>query len=183
MHRWEEMGRLVPARRTAGGHRRYCEESLRPTPHKEAAPPHVIAYARVSSSDQRADLGRQSEVLKRHLAERSNNTTVELIEDIGSGMNFQKKGLRRVLRAITKQTVSEIVVTHPDRLTRFGFGLFEQLCELHQIKLTVLARSAEDFSTQLSQDLIEIVTVFSSKLYGKRSAENRSKRNTVTVGE
>ena len=91
-------------------------------------------------------------------------------------MNFQKKGLMRVLRAIAERTVAEIVVTHPDRLTRFGFGLIEQLCNLHHVKLTVLARSAEDFATQLSQDLIEIVTVFSSKLYGKRSAENRSTR-------
>ena len=91
-------------------------------------------------------------------------------------MNFQKKGLRRVLRAIAERTVAEIVVTHPDRLTRFGFGLIAQLCELHQVKLTVLARSAEDFATQLSQDLIEIITVFSSKLYGRRSSENRSQR-------
>ena len=183
LHRWEGAGKLAPALRTAGGHRRYCEESLRPIPHKDAAPKHVIAYARVSSSDQRADLVRQSEVLKRHLADRADAVCVEPITDIGSGMNFQKKGLQRVLRAIAERTVAEIVVTHPDRLTRFGFGLIEQLCKLHQVKLTVLARSAEDFATQLSRDLIEIVTVFSSKLYGKRSAENRSKRNAANAEE
>jgi len=98
-------------------------------------------------------------------------------------MNFQKKGLRRVLHAIAERTVDEIVVTHPDRLTRFGFGLIAQLCELHQVRLTVLARSAEDFATQLSQDLIEIITVFSSKLYGRRAAENRSHRKNCPLPE
>jgi len=84
LHRWEAAGTLLPALRTAGGHRRYCEAALRPEKPKEVSPMRVIAYARVSSSDQRADLVRQSEALSRHLAERSDSTSVEQIADIGS---------------------------------------------------------------------------------------------------
>ncbi len=196
LHRWESLGNaipmtersegvvwLVPDLRTEGGHRRYCVDSLRPKTLQEPESKCVMAYARVSSSGQRADLVRQTDVLKCHLTDRKEAIDVEVVTDVGSGMNFQKKGLKRVLHAIVSRKVSEVVVVHPDRLMRFGFGLMEQLCELHQVKLTVLARPAEDFTAQLSRDLIEIITVFSAKLYGKRSADNRATRSPPLPSE
>ena len=117
LRRWEAEGRLT-VDHTAGGHRRYDLVRLRPLlQHNRPAPPalrRTLAYARVSSHDQRADLDRQKQVLELYCARQG--WRFELIADLGSGMNYHKKGLKRLLDAVTGDAVERLVLTHKDRL-------------------------------------------------------------------
>lgn len=129
-----------------------------------------MAYARVSSHDQKEDLKKQKAVLALHKPD-------VLLADTGSGLNFNKPGFRKLLSLILCGNVSEIIITHKDRLLRFGYELMEKLCLHFSIKITVLHEKQEkSFEEQLTLDLITIITVFTSKLYGKRSHKNK-KRN------
>ena len=122
LRRWEREGKLLPDERTAGGRRRYDLARLRPEQFRAGdAPRRTIAYARVSSHDQKDDLERQKQVLERYCARQG--WTFEVIADLGSGMNYHKKGLKRLLDAIIEGQVGRLVITHKDRLLRFGAEL------------------------------------------------------------
>jgi len=129
----------------------------------------TVAYARVSSYDQKEDLNKQKQVL-------SSFKPDVLISDTGSGLNFNKSGFNKLLTIILNQQAKEILITHKDRLIRFGFPLIEKLCLHFNIKITVIYEEKQvSFEQSLINDLISIITVFSSKLYGKRSHKNKKK--------
>ena len=116
LRRWEREGRLIPDERTAGGRRRYDLGRLKPELfHADTGSQRkTVAYARVSSHDQMADLERQKQVLEVFCARQG--WTFEVIADLGSGMNYQKKGLKRLLEAIIEGEIGRLVITHKDRL-------------------------------------------------------------------
>src|SRR5574344_2933874 len=122
LRRWEASGKLV-AEHTVGGHRRYDLTKLKPDLFRAAAEANrrTVAYARVSSHDQKDDLERQKQVLELYCARQG--WTFEVIADLGSGMNYQKKGLKRLLESIIDGQVGRVVITHKDRLLRFGAEL------------------------------------------------------------
>ena len=132
----------------------------------------VIAYFRVSSHDQKEDLKRHSEALKVFCV--SEFSSFELIEDLGSGMNYKKKGLKNLIKLILSGQVSDIVLTHKDRLLRFGSELIFIICKFFGIKVHIIheEKSLTDEQT-LAFDVLEIITVFSARLYGKRSHKNK----------
>jgi putative resolvase len=107
----------------------------------------TVAYARVSSHDQKADLERQKRVLELYCA--SHGWAFDLIADLGSGMNHRKKGLKRLLDGIVEDEVGRLVLTHKDRLLRFGAELILSLCQARQVgnPPTKRARSEVEFST------------------------------------
>ena len=82
-----------------------------------------------------------------------------------------------LLKHLFTGAVNKIIVTHKDRLMRFGFALIEKICQYLNVEIIVMDGNDKevDFTTQLTQDLIEIITVFSAKLYGRRSAQTRIK--------
>jgi predicted site-specific integrase-resolvase len=173
LRRWEREGRLLPDERTPGGQRRYDLVRLRPelfhTPEPQRR---TIAYARVSSHDQKDDLERQKQVLELYCARQG--WTFEVIADLGSGMNYQKKGLKRLLDAIIDGQVGRLVITHKDRLLRFGAELVFAICEAKNIEVVILNQGEETtFEEDLAKDVLEIITVFSARLYGSRSRKNQ----------
>ena len=104
----------------------------------------------------------------------SNGWTYELISDLGSGMNYHKKGLKHLLDEIIKGTVVRLVITHKDRLLRFGAELVFAICEAKQVEVIILNRGEDtSFEEDLAKDVLEIITVFSARLYGSRSHKNR----------
>jgi len=178
LHRWEKEGRLAPDTFTPGGHRRYDEMRLRrmaggrvtPVSGEESAV--TLAYARVSSSDQKGDLERQ----KRHLADfcAARGWAFEIISDLGSGMNYRKRGLRQLLERLIDGRAERLVLTHKDRLLRFGSELVFAICEARNVEVVVINQEhAPAFEEELTQDVLEIITVFSARLYGSRSHKNR----------
>ncbi|ANB02355.1 IS607 family transposase [Ectothiorhodospira sp. BSL-9] len=173
LRRWEASGRLVPEH-TAGGHRRYDLAKLRPEMFRaeEDAGRRTVAYARVSSHDQKEDLERQKQVLELYCAQQG--WTFELISDLGSGMNYHKKGLKRLLDAIIDGEVGRLVITHKDRLLRFGAELVFALCEAREVEVVILNQGEDTtFEEDLAKDVLEIITVFSARLYGSRSRKNQ----------
>lgn len=180
LRRWEASGKLIPER-TVGNQRRYRLSQIDPTASTLPTPARkTLAYARVSSHDQKDDLERQKQVLELYCAQQG--WTFELIADLGSGMNYYKKGLKRLLNEIIAGHVGRLVITHKDRLLRFGAELVFSICEAKQVEVVIvnnasatLSDQGEDttFEEDLATDVLEIITVFSARLYGSRSRKNK----------
>jgi len=173
LRRWEAAGKVV-AEHTAGGHRRYDLAKLRPELFRstEEAGWTTVAYARVSSHDQKDDLARQKQVLELYCARQG--WTFEVIADLGSGMNYRKKGLKRLLDAIIDGQIGRQVITHKDRLLRFGAELVFAICEAKNVEVVILNQGEDTtFEEDLAKDVLEIITVFSARLYGSRSRKNQ----------
>jgi len=172
LRRWEQAGKIV-SERTAKGHRRYDLSQLRGfIPSKNNSTKRTIAYARVSSHDQKADLTRQVNVLESFCA--THGWQYEVFQDLGSGLNYSKKGLKKLIKEICFGLVGRLVITHKDRLLRFGSELIFSLCECFGTEVVIINASDEtNFEDDLVQDVLEIITVFSARLYGSRSRKNK----------
>jgi len=178
LRRWEVEGRLVPDR-TVGRQRRYDLAKLKPEMF-HAAPQErkTIAYARVSSHDQKEDLERQKQVLELYCAKQG--WTFEVIADLGSGMNYNKKGLKRLLDEIIDGKVGRLVIAHKDRLLRFGAELVFAICEAKGVEVLIINKGVDTtFEEDLAKDVLEIITVFSARLYGSRSRKNQKLLDSV----
>ena len=175
LRRWEEGGVIQPAKRTPKGTRLYSLQELLGV--NDLAHP-TIAYARVSSSDQKEDLERQQAVLEAFC--NKNGWQTEIIRDFGSGMNYNKKGFLRLLELIVEGQMSRLVITHKDRLLRFGAEIVFRICELKGIEIVIINKGEQpSFEEELTQDVMEIMTVFCAKLYGRRS--HKSKRMALEI--
>lgn len=175
LRRWERSGKIKPAERTVGEQRRYDIADLKPHLFRDPKAKKeriTYAYARVSSNDQKADLQRQIKMLELYCA--SQGWQYEIISDLGSGMNYHKRGLKKLLSAILEDKIGRLVLTHKDRLLRFGAELVFSLCEAKEIEVVLINKGGEiSFEEELSQDVLEIITVFSARLYGSRSRKNK----------
>lgn len=170
LRRWEEEGYLVPYRKSKGKTRYYNLDQL--IGKKIIENDLTVAYGRVSSHDQKQDLQRQAQVLADYCTRQGWN--FEVIQDLGSGMNYHKKGLKKLLEMILEKKISRLVLTHKDRLLRFGAELIFALCEIKQIEVVIINKGEESsFEEELAQDVLEIITVFSARLYGSRSRRNK----------
>jgi predicted site-specific integrase-resolvase len=178
LRRWEVEGRLVPDR-TVGRQRRYDLAKLKPEMfHTAEQERKTIAYARVSSHDQKEDLERQKQVLELYCAKQG--WTFEVIADMGSGMNYNKKGLKRLLDEIIDGKVGRLVIAHKDRLLRFGAELVFAICEAKNVEVLIINKGIDTtFEEDLAKDVLEIITVFSARLYGSRSRKNQKLIDSV----
>jgi len=105
----------------------------------------------------------------------SHGWSFEIIDDLGSGMNYRKKGLRKLIEMILSEKIGRLVLTHKDRLLRFGAELIFALCEARNVEVVVI-NNGDDVKTyeqELAEDVLEIITVFSARLYGTRSHKNK----------
>lgn len=168
IRRWETEGR-IKSTRTEGGHRRFTVNDLIGNKQDDSL---TVAYARVSSHDQKEDLERQKLVLEAYCAKQG--WSFEVISDLGSGLNYRKKGLIKLIKLICSDQVERLVLTHKDRLLRFGSDLIFTLCEIFGTEVIIINRSDDStFEENLAQDVLEIITVFSARLYGSRSHKNK----------
>ena len=131
-----------------------------------------MAYARVSSHDQKADLTRQEQRLEKVCIE--NKYDFEIISDLGSGINYNKKGLNKLIKMICDRQVSKLILTHKDRLLRFGSPLLFKLCKFFCTEIDILdTQISDNFEQNLVADVIEVMTVFTARMHGKRSHKNK----------
>lgn len=174
LRNWEKEGR-VKCSRTAGGHRRY---ERRLNVGTVVSGKMTIGYVRESSADQREDLKRQREVMEHFLTLKGFQH--EIISDLGSGLNYRKKGLTRLLRMICSNEVDRLVVMNKDRLLRFGSELIFSICEFFNVEVIIVNQNPDStFEEELASDVLEILTVFSAKLYGSRSHKNKKLLNEL----
>ena len=171
---WERDGKIAPSFKTKGGHRRYSILNLKEQfgLNNKNEDRITLAYARVSSSDQRDDLERQKERLDRHC--RYEKAPYILIDDLGSGLNYKKRGLKKLINMILSGKVKKIVLTHKDRLLRFGAEIIFYLCTFFNTDIELIEEEKElSDNERLAFDVVEIITVFSARLYGKRAHRNK----------
>ena len=178
----DKKGLLKPDELTKGKARRYRVESLRNINRNIIFTKDdlkTIAYARVSSHDQKQDLNRQVQLLELYCTK--HGYKYEVIQDIGSGMNYYKKGLTRLIDLILDNQVQRLILTHKDRLLRFGAELVFSICEAKNVEVIIINQGEEppSFEEELAKDVLEIVTVFSARLYGSRSKKNKKLINDL----
>ena len=169
LRNWEKNGLIKPFK-TTGKHRRYLTEDLDNLigKTKKIQEKQIICYCRVSTSEQKYDLERQIQNVSTFCI--SKGYTFRVISDIGSGLNYNKKGFKELIKLIINKEISKIVVNYKDRLIRFGIEIIEQLCELNDVELVVINNTeTKSYEEELVDDVLSIITVFSSKLYGSRS--------------
>lgn len=182
VRRWADSGKLRSTR-SPTGHRRFNLIDIQEVRDGVVLEPQTritINYARVSSHDQKADLERQIKVLESYSS--NHGWQYETISDLGSGLNYKKKGLKKLLNRIMKGDVGRLVLTHKDRLLRFGSELVFAMCEEFNTEVVIINQSKEEisFEQELATDMIELVTVFSARLYGCRSKKNKRLLDNVT---
>ena len=173
LRRWEKQGKITPAHRTKGRQRRY-DPALLPlfASSEKTSNLLTIGYARVSSHDQKDDLQRQAHMLELYCSAKGWSFTI--IKGLGSGMNYHKKGLKQLLDGIMNKEIGRLVLTHKDRLLRFGAELIFSLCAARNIEVVIINQGEEpSFEEELAKDVLEIITVFSARLYGSRSHKNK----------
>ena len=133
--------------------------------------PKTVCYCRVSSEKQRDDLVRQVDGM------RSRYPEAEIIQDIGSGLNFKRKGLQALLERLLQGDKFDLVLAHRDRLCSFGFQLFEFLFEKSGGQILVLDQTLSEPEQELVQDLLAILHHFSCRMHGSRSHKSKENSN------
>jgi putative resolvase len=159
--RWEAAGQLQ-VKRTPGNQRLYDLSDVHPTI-KEP-----VIYARVSSFKQKNDMERQIQYLLSKYPGHS------VVRDVGSGLNFKRKGLLSLLERVEKGLISQVVVASKDRLCRFGFDLLSWNFQRHGVDLVVLDQEDKSPEAELAEDVLAVVQVFACRWNGKRRYRGRA---------
>ena len=175
VRRWEKEG-LIKSERTPGGHRRYNEEEIlrfkQSRQKVKLEDKKAVGYARVSTKNKKDDLERQKQVLELFCAAKGWRYTI--IEDIGSGLNYEKKGLRELICLIETNQIHTLVLNYKDRLLRYGSEILFEMCKWHKVDVIILNDDEnKTYEEELVEDVLSIITVFSAKLYGSRSHKNK----------
>ena len=170
LRNWDKEGKLKPTYVTENGYRYYSEDLLnkfRNIKNVNKIKKKNILYARVSTKNQKDDLNRQIDNLKQYAY--SKGYSFEIITDIGSGINYKKEGLLKMINLVECGEVDRIIVLYKDRLIRFGYDLIEYICKLNDTKIEIVDNSTISKEQELTEDLIQIITIFANRLYGARS--------------
>lgn len=169
LRKWNNDGKITSVD-TQGGHRRYIFQHVEPNQQKS------FVYARVSSFKQAGDLERQVAHLQAQFPSH------EVITDIGSGLNFKRKGLLKILELLFLRRVQEVVVAHKDRLCRFGFDLFQFIFKQHGAVLKVLDTDGiKQPIDEFAEDVMSVITVFTARYYGSRKYNLLQKDQDISI--
>ena len=173
LRNWDKEGKLKSAYTKSNGYRYYSEEDvLSYTKERDTKKERkLVGYVRVSSKKQEDDLNRQKENLESYL--KQTNQEYEIVSDIGSGINYNKPGLKKLIEKINIKEVDEIVVLYKDRLLRYGFELIEYFASLNNVKIRVLDKTNKIEDEELVEDLVQIITEFSCKIQGIRKSKTK----------
>ena len=182
LRNWDAKGKLHPHHTSSNGYRSYSHEQLNQVMNiKPNLDRLVIGYCRGSSNKQKDDLERQIENMKMYLT--AQGKPYEIITDIGSGINYNNKGLKELIQRITQNKVEKVVVLYKDRLLRFGFELVEYIASLHDCNIEIIDNTEKTEQQELVEDLVQIITVFSYKLQGKRANKTRKLVKELIKGD
>ncbi|MFW6002573.1 MAG: IS607 family transposase [archaeon] len=186
LQRWDRSGKIKCLRTPTNRrriHRREIEKllgdrTITPTNKK------LVIYGRVSSNEQKkkGDLDRQIEFIKQKLDLRVYNN-IEIITDVGSGLNDKRKGLMKVMKQAQEGKMTDLAVRYKDRLTRFGYHYLALFFKGYNINVHILDDTKDNKTVyeELTDDLLSIITSFSGKLYGIRSGKNKILKNKIKV--
>jgi len=167
IYRWLKKHKISEPERTFGNHRRFNKSKFIQKNTK------TILYSRVSSYGQKKDLERQTNSLKIY-AEAKSYKNIEIISDIGSGLKYNKKGFKLLLKLIVNQEINTIIIQHKDRLSRFGLGIIESFSNQFGTKIVVIEKEEnKSKDILLMNDLMALLTSFTGSIHGRRSHKNK----------
>ena len=176
IQKWDREGKIKVVR-TPGGRRRIPESEIKRLLGLKPEEGLIIGYARVSNHTQKDYLERQIEVIREYARERG--WQVQILKDVGSGLNENRKNYRKLLELVAKGEVSKVIITYPDRLIRFGFKTLEFFFQQHGTEIIVLHEKGKTPREELVEDLITIISHFAGKLYGMRSHKYKKLKESV----
>jgi len=182
LRNWDKSGKLV-AQRTKGGHRRYLYSDIKKLQgiivfDNNVIKP-VVVYCRVSSQDQKknGDLDRQKARLLEYCVNNKLIVSAVFVE-VCSGMKAERPKLNKLYKLITEREISAVVVEYKDRLTRFLFPVFKTFFNSYGVEIIVVEKVfPKSFENELVEDILSLLSSFSGRIYGKRSADRRKKKN------
>lgn len=177
LYNWEEKGKIDTIR-TPGGKRlynvdKYIKEQttnkIYNDDNEEELDKLKIIYVRVSSATQKNDLERQKLYMQKRYPKHL------LIEDIGSGLNFNRRGLRKIIKYAINGQLEELVVAYKDRLARFGFELIEDLIKEYSNGRIIILNKNKDLEPEeeLVKDVLQIMNIFTAKMNGLRKYKEK----------
>jgi predicted site-specific integrase-resolvase len=175
--KWADDGK-IRITKTPGGKRFYHIDDIKRISgieeETEAPERKTICYARVSSRKQKEDLGRQVEYLQKYCPD------CPVIKDVGSGLNYNRKGLQSLLKKVASGNIEKVVVTYRDRLCRYGIELIDWIFTEHNVELVVLCKEIDTLDTEeFATDILDVCNYFVSKYNGKKAAKYRSERKRL----
>ena len=176
LRRMHESGECIPYHITKGGTRYYSLDQLKDFSTADKKKKLVIGYCRVSTSSQKDDLEIQTNNIKSYMY--AKGYKFEIISDIGSGIDYKKKGLQELLNKINGQDISKVIILHKDKLVGFGFELIEYLCKINDVEIEIIDNTKQS-KKEMSDNLVQIVTIFANCLYGQQSKKTKQLINGV----
>ena len=173
LRNWDKENKLKPTYVKSNGYRYYSEESILAYTQERKTKKNlnVIGYTRVYKENE-IELSKQKENIEKYLKERYEH--YEIIEDIGSGISYNKPGLLKLIEKINKKEVDVIVVLYKDRLLRFGFELLEHFASLNNVKIEVLDKIDKTQDEELVETLKEIIDDTKDKIKGENKNIKRA---------
>ena len=171
LQRWDRKG-ILKAHRTPTSRRYYTHEQYLQFIGQKAVSKRIASYCRVSSAGQKTDLSSQKKAVELFCLA-SGKAVDEKMEDIGSGLSYERKNFVRLMEMVEQGAISEIIVTHKDRLVRFGFEWFDKFCKDHGCAITVMNAESLSPEEEMTKDLLSIIHCFSSRLYGLRKYKKK----------
>lgn len=173
LRRMHQTGELIPKHISMGGTRYYSTDQLNAFIHNNGNKndKKIVGYCRVSTSSQKNDLQTQVDNVKSYMI--AKGYQFEIIEDIGSGINYNKPGLQKLIDMINNQEISKIVILYKDRLLRFGYDMLYYFCKINNVDIEIIDNSQQSKEQELTDDLIQIITVYANRLYGQRSKKTK----------
>lgn len=186
LQNWDKQGTLK-AYRTPTNQRFYTEEQLNQVlnfsnDNQGEKYGLKIGYCRVSTPNQKNNLENQEEYLRSY----TNAKGVildEVLTDIGSGIDYNRKNFNKILELVEAKEVSEIYVTYKDRFVRFGFEWFNNFCEKHGAKIIILNQPSTSPEQELAEDLLNIATVFSTRNHDLRKYKTEINKDLKKTNE
>jgi predicted site-specific integrase-resolvase len=178
LQKWDREG-ILKAHRSPTNRRYYTHEQY--LAYRGMIAPEqglTIAYVRVSGAPQKPDLVNQRRALEVYCDQHALKVD-EWMQDIGSGLSYKRKQFNQLMEMVELGQVRRILLAHQDRLVRFGYGYFEAFCQRHHTELVVIDGETLSPEQELAQDLMAILTVFSTRLHGLRSYRKVLKEATL----
>lgn len=182
LQNWDNNGKLK-AHRTPTNRRYYTEDQYQTyTGLQNSAKRLNVLYARVSTYGQKDDLQNQLAFIRQY-ANAKGMIIDQEFTDIDSGLNYKRKKWNKLLNLVMQDKIGQIFITYQDRFVRFGFDWFDNLCKQHGAEIIVINNPHTSPDQELVSDLINIIHVFSCRLYGLRKYKNKLKNDDSLTGD
>jgi len=173
LQKWDREGKLKAQRTPTTNRRYYTQEQINEyLGKKNRISDKIVIYARVSSNSQKPDLESQIEFLKQY-ANAKGYIVDEIITDIGSGLNYNRKKWNELLAGIEEKRISRVIVSHKDRFIRFGYEWFEKYVQSQGCEIEVVNNETTSPQEEMIQDLVSIIHCFSCRIYGLRKYKTK----------